>query len=579
MPSNQDHDSIEETEPAFSNENVNTKAGNEEEILDLSVKSCANNKTSQIHSSSNNKRKNKPTKSNDKLVEAEAVPNEVSAQAVTEQEKIDEDEEIIESTGETKEAALEGDETDEIGPEDDHINDEYLSNIDEEIGPVEANEEDYTSQMNDEHFDEEFTDNIEDEDEVSSQQFDETHNSNLMAFNLNLLAAKANLTEAAAKANLSQKLRKQINANESLQSIFASYQAANSKPSQNHKTTTNGVKTNTNKSAAGLQSTNGSILNTSATPAVAATTPGSKKQMRFQCKFCIYKSHSVSLMQNHIYRHIDTTPYSCFYCGHKSTTKSTIMVHIELCHPNMEVKIKESRVKEEDFYIDLNSSGSSSSASSSCSSNSTSSSLSCNSTQSNKFEIIADKCRVADGNSSSLNSSHTDNNVIVKTALKRKQNNLSEQDKSENGSFSDLSNTSNTPSSNANTANNTNSGSVTNALTSVLSFKSPSLVSNNSLPSTNSSLSSSSSSSSASSLCSSPSLSPTPLQKQQQEKQTEQQLKQIMIKSQAASAGLSEEHAELLQQSDANQNMEGRQNFLFLKAFCKEYNFNFFVYI
>lgn len=82
----------------------------------------------------------------------------------------------------------------------------------------------------------------------------------------------------------------------------------------------------------------------------------SKKQMRFQCRFCAYKSHSVSLMQNHIYRHIDTTPYACYYCGHKSTTKSTIMVHIELCHPNMEVKIKENRVKEEDYYLDLNSS-------------------------------------------------------------------------------------------------------------------------------------------------------------------------------------------------------------------------------
>ncbi|RNA14360.1 sal 4 [Brachionus plicatilis] len=88
-------------------------------------------------------------------------------------------------------------------------------------------------------------------------------------------------------------------------------------------------------------------------PSLASAT---KKQMRFQCRFCVYKSHSVSLMQNHIYRHIDTTPYACYYCGHKSTTKSTIMVHIELCHPNMEVKIKENRVKEEDYYLDLNSS-------------------------------------------------------------------------------------------------------------------------------------------------------------------------------------------------------------------------------
>jgi hypothetical protein len=97
------------------------------------------------------------------------------------------------------------------------------------------------------------------------------------------------------------------------------------------------------------------INNTTTTTGSTATT--GKKQMRFQCKFCTYRSHSVSLMQNHIYRHIDTTPYSCFYCGHKSTTKSTIMVHIELCHPNMDVKIKENRVKEEDYYLDLNSNG------------------------------------------------------------------------------------------------------------------------------------------------------------------------------------------------------------------------------
>ena len=86
----------------------------------------------------------------------------------------------------------------------------------------------------------------------------------------------------------------------------------------------------------------------------AAPGVNKKKQMRYQCRFCSYKSHSVSLMQNHIYRHIDKTPYSCYYCGHKSTTKSTIMVHIELCHPNMEVKIEESRVKEEEYFVDLN---------------------------------------------------------------------------------------------------------------------------------------------------------------------------------------------------------------------------------
>jgi hypothetical protein len=81
-----------------------------------------------------------------------------------------------------------------------------------------------------------------------------------------------------------------------------------------------------------------------------------KRPLRFQCKHCDYKAPSTSLMQNHIYRHTDLTPYACAYCGHKSTTKSTIMVHIELCHPNMEVKILENRVREQDFYRDLNNS-------------------------------------------------------------------------------------------------------------------------------------------------------------------------------------------------------------------------------
>jgi hypothetical protein len=149
-----------------------------------------------------------------------------------------------------------------------------------------------------------------------------------------------------------------------------------------------------------------------------------KKQMRFQCRFCIYKSHSVSLMQNHIYRHIDTTPYSCYYCGHKSTTKSTIMVHIELCHPNMEVKIKESRVKEEDYYIDLNSNNTNSTSQTSQSSvlnssktnNSTKSAnnsilfsqnrsknehLNIKKTHDNKFEIIPNKCHLNNKNNNS----------------------------------------------------------------------------------------------------------------------------------------------------------------------------------
>jgi hypothetical protein len=127
--------------------------------------------------------------------------------------------------------------------------------------------------------------------------------------------------------------------------------------------------------------------------AVSSSSSSSKKQMRFQCCFCVYKSHSVSLMQNHIYRHIDTTPYSCFYCGHKSTTKSTIMVHIELCHPNMEVKIKESRVKEEDYYLDLNAASSAPATNAQFSLKDGKSNTASAKSGSNKFEIIANKCQ------------------------------------------------------------------------------------------------------------------------------------------------------------------------------------------
>ena len=95
------------------------------------------------------------------------------------------------------------------------------------------------------------------------------------------------------------------------------------------------------------------MLETNSTSKVQSS---SKRPLRFQCKYCDYKAPSTSLMQNHIYRHTDLTPYACAYCGHKSTTKSTIMVHIELCHPNMEVKIIENRVREQDFYRDLNNS-------------------------------------------------------------------------------------------------------------------------------------------------------------------------------------------------------------------------------
>ena len=136
----------------------------------------------------------------------------------------------------------------------------------------------------------------------------------------------------------------------------------------------------------------------------SAPVQSSKKQMRFQCRFCIYKSHSVSLMQNHIYRHIDTTPYSCFYCGHKSTTKSTIMVHIELCHPNMEVKIKESRVKEEDYYLDLNSAAGAATSSGACPTGESKSIefLKENKLSLNKFEIIPNKCHMTENKANNL---------------------------------------------------------------------------------------------------------------------------------------------------------------------------------
>jgi hypothetical protein len=97
-------------------------------------------------------------------------------------------------------------------------------------------------------------------------------------------------------------------------------------------------------------------LNPSISSSTSKVQPTNKRPLRFQCKHCDYKAPSTSLMQNHIYRHTDLTPYACAYCGHKSTTKSTIMVHIELCHPNMEVKILENRVREQDFYRDLNNS-------------------------------------------------------------------------------------------------------------------------------------------------------------------------------------------------------------------------------
>lgn len=223
-----------------------------------------------------------------------------------------------------------------------------------------------------------------------------------------------------------------------------------------------------------------------------STSTASKKQMRFQCRFCVYKSHSVSLMQNHIYRHIDTTPYSCFYCGHKSTTKSTIMVHIELCHPNMEVKIKESRVKEEDYYLDLNSSSNSngsSSAGNDLNNFKENKLLHSSNNSNNKFEIIPNKCHLTN-NTNNLNTNNKN------SPIKRKQ--VFDVDCSMNQETTNSSSI--TPvSSTSDIVNNSNQ-----ELSSVLL---------NSLVSSSSSSSSSSVStpmSSASSLCSSPSASPVP---------------------------------------------------------------------
>ncbi len=167
---------------------------------------------------------------------------------------------------------------------------------------------------------------------------------------------------------------------------------------------------NNNKNQLNYSSNTHSIAISGGHAAITAggtSVAGSKKQMRFQCRFCVYKSHSVSLMQNHIYRHIDTTPYSCYYCGHKSTTKSTIMVHIELCHPNMEVKIKESRVKEEDYYLDLNSANSQSDNNNNSTNTTNNTNINSNTSTTNnilltsfkdtnkqKFEIIATKCHM-----------------------------------------------------------------------------------------------------------------------------------------------------------------------------------------
>ncbi|KAI3386273.1 hypothetical protein SNEBB_007615 [Seison nebaliae] len=129
-----------------------------------------------------------------------------------------------------------------------------------------------------------------------------------------------------------------------------------------------------------------------------------KRSQRYQCKFCNYRSHSVSLVQNHIYRHIHATPYMCRYCGHKSTTKSTIMVHIELCHPNQDIQIVENRVQENIYYDDL--------ASDTATSNHPNSTIKTSSTNSSPL---------SSSSSSSLISSHQSNlSTNVKKDLEKK---------------------------------------------------------------------------------------------------------------------------------------------------------------
>lgn len=231
---------------------------------------------------------------------------------------------------------------------------------------------------------------------------------------------------------------------------------------------------------------NGTTPNQTATS--GSSSAASKKQMRFQCRFCIYKSHSVSLMQNHIYRHIDTTPYSCFYCGHKSTTKSTIMVHIELCHPNMEVKIKESRVKEEDYYLDLNSANNNNNSHNSSSTSSHQSNLTnannnyMHTNSKTTFEIIPNKCH---------QEQHQQQQQLNNNLRKRKiETRFDEADN--------------------NPASDSNKSSV--IATSVLSYNKPTTTTTTT--SVSSSSSSASISSSASSICSSPAHSPQPLKNQ-----------------------------------------------------------------
>lgn len=164
------------------------------------------------------------------------------------------------------------------------------------------------------------------------------------------------------------------------------------------------------------------------------------------------------------------------------------MVHIELCHPNMEVKIKESRVKEEDYYLDLNSANNNShnSSTSSHQSNLTNTNNNNNYMHANSkttFEIIPNKCHQEQQQQQQLNNNN--NNL-----RKRKIDTRFEQ-------------------SDNNPASDSNKSSV--ITTSVLSYNKPTTTTTTSV---SSSSSSASISSSASSICSSPAHSPQPLKNQ-----------------------------------------------------------------
>lgn len=158
------------------------------------------------------------------------------------------------------------------------------------------------------------------------------------------------------------------------------------------------------------------------------------------------------------------------------------MVHIELCHPNMEVKIKESRVKEEDYYLDLNST---SQASANLLESSFTGRSARNSTKS--FEIIPNKCHQHQVHQQQSSHHSSNNNNNSGGGQKRKS---AEQDTTNVNDLSEC-----------NTNTNKNEKNSSMLTSSVLSYNKPASISSNS---------SSPSLSTASSLCSSPAHSPQP---------------------------------------------------------------------